>query len=131
MPRDPNPIEKEHALGYVLKVQQVIDFIVLSELHEGRRYHKELEKAIITNLDRVGVNDAYFSQRLKKLTDMGHLSRVWKDDNRYNRYYDITDAGRVYFNEMLRDLPVRVERALKVYTLFGDLIAKYDHVNLK
>ena len=67
MPRNENPIEKSESLGHVVKVQQVIDFIVLSDLINGQRYHSEMEQFIIQTLGGVGVNDAYFSNRLKAL----------------------------------------------------------------
>lgn len=130
MPRNENPIEKSESLGHVVKVQQVIDFIVLSDLLNGRRYHSEMEQFIITTLEGVGVNDAYFSQRLKELTKSGHVNRHWDGDNRYNRYYEITESGLVYFKLLLRDLPERVKLAQKVYTLFDNYVAKFGKLNV-
>lgn len=126
MPRNENPIEKTDSLGHVVKVQQVIDFIVLSDLINGdARYHSEMEQYITKTLGGVGVNDAYFSKRLKVLTDSGHVVRRWDGDNRYNRYYRITDTGEEYFKQLLRDLPDRVKLAQKVYGLFDSYMAKY------
>lgn len=132
MPRNESPLEKEESLGYVVKVQQVIDFIVLAELQKnGRLYAREMDQEIIRILDGVGVNDSYLSQRLKKLAESGHVKRQWDGDNRYNRYYEITDLGVEYFKLLLRDLPDRVKQALRVYTLFDNYIKQYGHVNLK
>jgi PadR family transcriptional regulator, regulatory protein PadR len=132
MPRNENPTEKKHALGYVVKVQQVIDFIVLSYLLEnGRCYHSQMEQFITETLNGVGVNDAYFSQRLKALAESGHVNRRWDGDNRYNRFYDITDLGQEYLKGLLRELPDRVKLAQKVYTLFDNYMSKFGKMNLK
>jgi DNA-binding PadR family transcriptional regulator len=119
-------IDKESSLGHVIKVQQVIDFMVLAELQDGRRYGKQLDQVITQALDGVGVNDSYLAQRLKKLAEKGHATSQWDDDNRYNRYYEITDSGLEYFNQLQRDLPERVALALKVYKLFEKTMKKYD-----
>ncbi|WP_336788448.1 PadR family transcriptional regulator [Paenibacillus sp. MMO-177] len=132
MGRSEKPIEKEEALGYVVKVQQVIDFVVLSELQEGRLYQRELDARIIAALGgKVGVNDAYLSQRLKTLAEKGHVTREWSTDNRYNRYYAITDHGLEYFKELMRELPGRVKRAQEVYNQFETYISKYDLMDLR
>ncbi|MGU3473216.1 PadR family transcriptional regulator [Paenibacillus sp. D51F] len=131
MPRNENPIEKTESLGHVVKVQQVIDFIVLSDLMNGRRYHSEMEQFITQTLDGVGVNDAYFSQRLRALAESGHVNRQWEGDNRYNRFYEITESGVEYCKLLLRDLPARVKMAQRVYTLFDNYMAKFGKMNLK
>lgn len=131
MPRNENPIEKTESLGHVVKVQQVIDFIVLSDLMKGRRYHSEMEQFIIQTLDGVGVNDAYFSQRLRALAESGHVKREWESDNRYNRFYEITDSGVEYFKKLLRELPDRIKLAQRVYSLFDNYMAKFDKMSLK
>ncbi|MFE5321611.1 PadR family transcriptional regulator [Paenibacillus sp. NPDC056579] len=124
--RNQEPIEKESSLGHVVKVQQVIDFIVLAELQKGRRYGKQIDQVIIQSLDGVGVNDSYLAQRLKVLAEKGHATSRWEDDNRYNRYYEITDLGMEYFQQLAKELPERVDLALKVYKLFGSMLKKYD-----
>ncbi|WP_059040604.1 PadR family transcriptional regulator [Paenibacillus rubinfantis] len=132
MPRNDNPVEKEGTLGYVIKVQQVIDFVVLSELQEGKQlYVSELDKKIADILGGIGVNDSYLSARLRKLAENGHVIREWKGDDRYNRYYSITESGREYFMQMLRDLPERVKLAHKVYSNFEKYMGRYGKVNLK
>lgn len=131
MPRNENPIEKSESLGQVVKVQQVIDFFVLSDLMNGQRYHSEMEQFITQTLDGVGVNNAYFSNRLKVLYESGHVTRHWDGDNRYNRFYRITDAGVEYFKIMLRELPEKVQRAKRVYDRFETYIEKFDRMNLK
>lgn len=131
MARNENPIEKQESLGYVVKVQQVIDFIVLSELQGGELYAKELEQRIILALGgSVGVNDGYLSQRLKTLAEQGHVTRRWEGDNRYNRFYGITDEGMEYFKRLMRELPDRVKRAQQVYNRFETYIDKYGKMNL-
>ncbi|WP_426446706.1 PadR family transcriptional regulator [Paenibacillus sp. S-38] len=125
MARNQDPVVKEESLGHVVKVQQVIDFMVLSELQKGRRYASEMEQWIIKSLDGVGVNDGYLSARLKKLAENGHVKREWGDDNRYNRYYEITDSGMVYFRALLSDLPDRVKLAQKVYKLFDSYVGQF------
>ena len=131
MARNENPIEKQESLGYVVKVQQVIDFIVLSELQDGQLYAKELEQRIILALGgSVGVNDGYLSQRLKTLAEQGHVTRKWEGDNRYNRFYRITDVGMDYFKGLMRELPDRVKRAQQVYNRFETYIDKYGKMNL-
>jgi PadR family transcriptional regulator PadR len=125
--RNENPIEKQESLGYVVKVQQVIDFVVLSELQQGRLYAKEIEQRIILALGgSVGVNDGYLSQRLKTLSDQGHVTRKWESDNRYNRYYQITDHGMHYFKALINELPDRVNRAQQVYNRFEKYMKKYN-----
>ncbi|MBJ6360112.1 PadR family transcriptional regulator [Paenibacillus sp. GCM10012307] len=119
-------IEKESSLGHVVKVQHVIDFLVLAELQNGRRYGKQLDRVITTALQGVGVNDSYLAQRLKKLAEKGHAASQWDDDNRYNRFYEITDSGLEYFRQLQRDLPERVALALKVYKLFENTIKKHQ-----
>lgn len=133
MPREEKKLVKTESLGHVVKVQQVIDFIVLSELQEnGRQYASALEQKIIESLGNgVGVNDAYLSTRLKKLAESGHVLREWDNDNRYNRFYEITSSGREYFHSLLKELPERVARAQKVYNAFDKFVRKYDHVNLR
>jgi PadR family transcriptional regulator PadR len=132
MPRNENPTEKTHALGAVVKVQQVIDFIVLSHLlEEGRLYHSQMEQFITDTLHGVGANDAYFSQRLKVLAENGNVNRQWDGDNRYNRYYNITEKGEIYFKQLLRELPERVKLAQSVYNLFDKYISKFGNINLK
>ncbi len=127
MARNENPIEKQESLGYVVKVQQVIDFVVLSELQQGRLYAKEIEQRIILALGgSVGVNDGYLSQRLKALSDQGHVTRRWESDNRYNRYYQITDYGMDYFQALVRELPDRVNRAKQVYNRFENYMKRYN-----
>lgn len=121
-----NKVEKETSLGHVVRVQHVIDFIVLAELQSGRRYGKQLDSLITQTLQGVGVNDSYLAQRLKKLAEKGHATSQWDDDNRYNRYYEITDSGLEYFKQLQRDLPERVELALKVYKLFQKTMKKYE-----
>lgn len=124
--RNQTPVEKEQSLGHIVKVQQVIDFIVLAELQKGRRYGKQIDQVIIQTLSGVGVNDSYLAKRMKVLAEKGHATSQWEDDNRYNRYYEITDSGIEYFNQLLRDLPERVNLALKVYGLFDKAIKQYD-----
>lgn len=123
--RNQDPIEKEMSLGHIVRVQQVIDFIVLAELQKGRRYGKQIYQVIIEELGGVGVNDSYLAQRLKNLAEKGHAISWWESDNRYNRYYEITDSGIEYFNQLVRDLPERVELALSVYKAFDKLIKKH------
>ncbi|MEK4105561.1 hypothetical protein NST28_15895 [Paenibacillus sp. FSL R10-2791] len=79
----------------------------------------------------VGVNDTYFIQRLRALGENGHVNRQWEGDNRYNRFYEITDSGMEYFKLLLRDLPERVKMAQRVYTLLDNYIAKFGKMNLK
>lgn len=120
-------LEKESSLGHVVRVQHVIDYMVLAELQHGRRYGKQIDRVITMTLQGVGVNDSYLAQRLKKLAEQGHATSRWDDDNRYNRYYEITDSGREYFNQLQRDLPERVALALKVYKLFEQTIQKHQN----
>ncbi|MEF3304282.1 PadR family transcriptional regulator [Paenibacillus sp. GYB003] len=124
-------VRKEETLGQVVKVQQVIDFFVLSELQHGRRYQSELEQSIVKTLENVGVSKAYLSRRLQKMAAEGHVIRNWPDDERYNRYYEISESGMNYFKNMLRDLPPRVKMAQQVYKLFEDYIWQYSKMSLK
>ncbi|QQZ64681.1 helix-turn-helix transcriptional regulator (plasmid) [Paenibacillus sonchi] len=100
--------------------------MVLAELQKGRRYGKQMDQAIIHALDGVGVNDGYLSTRLRKLSSLGHVSDYWDSDQRYFRYYEITESGLEYFQQLLRDLPERVDLALKVYLKFQSIILKYE-----
>ncbi|MNZ87916.1 hypothetical protein D3C78_1067930 [compost metagenome] len=51
--RNTDKVEKESTLGSVVKVQQVIDFMVLAELQKGERYGKQINQVIIQALDGV------------------------------------------------------------------------------
>ncbi|WP_195575625.1 PadR family transcriptional regulator [Paenibacillus sp. 1001270B_150601_E10] len=124
--RNTSPIRKDESLGHVVKVQQVIDFMVLAELQKGRRYGKEIDQVIISSLGGVGVNDSYLSKRLRVLNEKGHTISYWDSDHRYFRYYEITDLGREYFNQLLKELPDRVQLALKVYQMFDHILKKHD-----
>lgn len=124
--RNQSPTTKETTLGYVVKVQQVIDFIVLAELQKGKRYGKQMDEAITQQLGGVGVNDAYLSTRLRKLSSLGHVIDYWDSDLRYFRFYEITDSGLEYFNQLLKDLPERVDLAQKVYSRFQSIMETYD-----
>lgn len=120
--RNTDKVEKESTLGSVVKVQQVIDFMVLAELQKGERYGKQIDQVIIQALDGVGVNDSYLSQRLKKLAEKGHATSRWENDNRYNRYYEITPSGEEYFQQLLRELPEKVNMAIQVYERFSKIM---------
>ncbi|WP_128893890.1 PadR family transcriptional regulator [Longirhabdus pacifica] len=123
MPRKHDPVEKESTLGHLIKVQQVIDFVVLSELKSGKQFYvSELDQKIAEALGGVGVNDSYLSARLKKLYENGHVVREWKGDDRYNRYYQITEDGQAYLNMMLDDIAERAKLAQKVYSNFEKYI---------
>lgn len=124
--RNTSPIRKDESLGHVVKVQQVIDFMVLAELKKGRRYGKEIDQVIIASLGGVGVNDSYLSKRLRVLNEKGHTISYWDSDHRYFRYYEITDLGREYLNQLLKELPDRVSLALKVYQMFDQQLKKHD-----
>lgn len=119
--------EKETSLGYVVKVQQVIDFMVLAELQKGPRYGKQLDQMITDTFQGVGVNDSYLAQRLGKLAENGHATWKWEDpDRRYNKTYRITETGEEYFRMLQQDLPDRVALAVKVYSIFDKTIKKFD-----
>lgn len=124
--RNQNTTPKETTLGHVVKVQQVIDFIVLAELQNGKRYGQQIDEAIIKQLGGVGVNNAYLNARLRKLSSLGHVSDYWDSDVRYFRYYEITDSGLEYFNQLLKELPERVELAQSVYSKFQRIMETYD-----
>ncbi|MGG4132120.1 helix-turn-helix transcriptional regulator [Paenibacillus illinoisensis] len=119
-------VDKLSSLGYVVKVQHVIDFLVLAELQSGRRFGKELDQVITKTLKGVGVNDSYLSQRLKKLAEKGHAHSYWDSDNRYYRYYEITESGIEYFKQLQRDLPERVALAQRVYKAFESTLKKFE-----
>lgn len=124
--RNQHPIVKDESLGHLIKVQQFIDFMVLAELQKGRFYGKQLEEAIIKALDGVGVNDGYLSTRLRKLASLGHVSDYWDSDQRYFRFYEITDSGIEYFQQLVRDLPEKVTLAIKVYSKVEKILRKYE-----
>ncbi|KGP77696.1 MULTISPECIES: PadR family transcriptional regulator [Paenibacillus] len=126
MRKDTTKIDKQSSLGHVVKVQQVIDFLVLAELQSGRRFGKELDQVITKTLKGVGVNDSYLTQRLKKLAEKGHAHSYWESENRYYRYYEITESGIEYFKQLQRDLPDRVSLALRVYKAFESTLKKYE-----
>ncbi|MDN8593163.1 helix-turn-helix transcriptional regulator [Paenibacillus sp. 11B] len=126
MRKDITKIDKQSSLGHVVKVQQVIDFLVLAELQSGRRFGKELDQVITKTLKGVGVNDSYLTQRLKKLAEKGHAHSYWESENRYYRYYEITEYGIEYFKQLQRDLPDRVSLALRVYKAFESTLKKYE-----
>lgn len=135
MPRNEYPLSKQVSLNNIVRVQQVIDFFVLSELQRGRLYGSELEQQIITALGKqsprnVGVNNGYLSARLKKLAEDGHVTRVWEGDNRYNRYYSITPQGNDYFKQLLKELPDQVDLAIQTYMNFKHYINRYGQVPL-
>jgi len=121
MAREKDLVKKDESLASVVRVQEVIDYFVLSNLHDnGSRYQSQMEQNIIETLSGVGVNKAYLINRLRKLTDAGHVSRKWDSDERYNRYYYLTEEGLNYLKKIMNDLPARVKRAQKVYKLFEE-----------
>lgn len=125
--RNPNTIEKEESLGNVVKVQKVIDFMVLGVLQQaGEQYNNQMEQFIIHKLDGIGVNNAYLTTRLQILFDLGHVTRRWDGDNRFNRIYKITDNGKFYFQQLLRELPDRVHLAQKAYNRFDSYIKEFS-----
>ncbi|NHN33169.1 helix-turn-helix transcriptional regulator [Paenibacillus agricola] len=125
--RNTNPEEKLETLGSVVKVQQVIDFMVLGVLQQqGKQYNNQMEQFILRKLEGTGVNNAYLTTRLQFLFDNGHVNRWWDTDKRFNRYYSITDSGITYFLQMQHELPGRVEKALKVYHQFDAYIREFD-----
>ncbi|KJD37498.1 helix-turn-helix transcriptional regulator [Paenibacillus sp. S33] len=135
MPRNEYPLSKQISLHNIVRVQQVIDFFVLSELQRGRLYGSELEQQIIVALGKqsptnVGVNNGYLSARLKKLAEEGHVTRAWDGDNRYNRYYSITPRGHDYFKQLLKELPDQVDLAINTYTNFKHYIDRFGHIPL-
>ncbi|WP_240422039.1 PadR family transcriptional regulator [Paenibacillus periandrae] len=125
--RKTNLEEKHETLGSVVKVQQVIDFMVLGVLQQqGKQYNNQMEQFILRKLDGTGVNNAYLTTRLQFLYDKGYVIRWWEGDKRYNRFYSVTDSGVTYFLQLKRELPERVELAQKVYRQFDAYLREFD-----
>ncbi|NHN34740.1 PadR family transcriptional regulator [Paenibacillus agricola] len=119
--------QKHETLGSVVKVQQVIDFMVLGVLQQqGKQYNNQMEQFILRKLDGTGVNNAYLTTRLQFLFDKGHVDRWWDGDKRFNRFYSITGSGVTYFLQLKLELPERVELAQKVYRQFDSYIHEFD-----
>ncbi|NHN30453.1 MarR family winged helix-turn-helix transcriptional regulator [Paenibacillus agricola] len=120
-------VGKDETLGNVVKVQQVIDFMVLGVIQQkGEQYNNQLEQFVVSKLGGIGVNKAYLTTRLAKMYELGYVNRRWEGDNRFNRFYTITEDGIAYFVRLRRELPERVEMAQKVYGLFGSYIEEFD-----
>ncbi|WP_150274056.1 PadR family transcriptional regulator [Paenibacillus tepidiphilus] len=119
-------IPKDTTFGAVIKVQQVIDFMALSELKKGTRFGKQIDQTILRSFNGVGVNDSYLAARLKVLAEKGHATSEWDKDNRFNRFYKITPSGEEYFEQLLRELPDRVDLAIRVYKQFEDILRKFE-----
>lgn len=123
---DEDKVAKDTTFGAVVKVQQVIDFMALAELRKGTRYGKQIDQTILRSFNGVGVNDSYLAARLKVLAEKGHATSEWDKDNRFNRFYSITPSGEEYFEQLLRELPEKVELAIRIYKQFENILLKYD-----
>lgn len=116
------PDDIDETLGHVITVQQVINFIVLSELQHGRQHEAVIEQSVSKQLIEVG-ELVDLKKTIQRLEGEGLLIRT---PNGEDRYVEMTDAGRDCLNDMLKDLPGRLELVYKVYTLF-DRIGRYSN----
>jgi len=116
------PDDIDETLGHVITVQQVINFIFLSELQHGRQHEDVIGQSISKQLIEVG-ELVDLKKTIQRLEGEGLLLRT---QNGEDRYVEMTGAGRDCFNDMLKDLPGRLELVYKVYTLF-DRIGQYSN----
>jgi DNA-binding PadR family transcriptional regulator len=114
--KNANPTVKKEKVGKILQVQELIDYFVLAEILDQPRYVREIDDRMCKVLNNVGVNRTYLTTRIEFMENEGYLTRYWDNPGtRYNHFCKITDRGLVYLKFHQRELPVKVESALKFY----------------
>ncbi|RJG15638.1 PadR family transcriptional regulator [Paenibacillus thiaminolyticus] len=118
-------VDMDETLGSLLKVHDVLEYIVLNELQKKSHYLLQLEQIIVKELDGVGVNRGYLSQRITKLIENGHIERAGSDPNhRLIVLLRLTDSGLTYLNMLKMRVPERVKLALRTYNAFDKYIQR-------
>ncbi|SDP29731.1 hypothetical protein SAMN04487897_1695 [Paenibacillus sp. yr247] len=125
-------IKPDERLGNVVKVYEVLEYIVLAELMKKNDYAQNLEQTIIKSLANVGVNKGFLSQRLTSLIESGKVEKIGTDpDHRSRQLLRITEAGIEYFKRIASELPAKVKLAKKTYTAFEAYMDQYATMSLK
>ena len=117
---------KMDKVSRILQVQELIDFFVLGEIWDQPRYVRDLDGIMVDRLNGVGVNLSYMSRRIVALEVMGHITRYWEDENRYNHYCKITEKGRVYFKLMLPGIYEKIDKGKAFYTSLSKYSQKFS-----
>ncbi len=117
---------KNIKVSRILQVQEIIDFLVLSELLQGPLYVREIDGKIVDVLHGVGVSLTYLWTRLDFMEKQGHIKRFWTDDTRYNRHCKITDIGVTYHKMMLPEMIDKNREALTFHKNMGKYISRFD-----
>jgi len=126
-------IDKEHTLGNVVKVFEILEYIVLAELYtHGPNFQQQLEQRIITILGGVGVNKGFLSQRINSLLSSGKIEDTGIDPNHRSRHIlKITPEGVNYLKDIMKDVPQKLKLALSTYTAFEKYMTQYGKMSLK
>ena len=120
-------------LGNVVKVYEVLEYIVLAELMTVRiDYSQNLEQKIIKILGNVGINKGFLSQRINSLIISGKIEKVGIDpEHRSRQFLRITEDGIVYLKKIMAELPAKVQLAKRTYTAFEAYMDQYGKMTLK
>jgi len=125
-------IKPEETLGKVVKVYEVLEYIVLAELMKKDDYAQNLEQTIIKSLANVGVNKGFLSQRLHSLIESGKIEKIGTDPtHRSRQLLRITQVGADYFKFIASELPAKVTLAKKTYTAFEKYMDQFATMSLK
>ncbi|RUS44998.1 PadR family transcriptional regulator [Cohnella sp. AR92] len=126
-------VDKDETLGNIVKVSEILEYIVLAELMtHGPTFQQNLEQRIIEVLDRVGVNKGYLSQRTSKLIETGKVEHVGIDPEHRSRHFlSITEDGVDYLKKLMQEVPGKVEIAMRTYNAFETYMKKYAKMPLK
>ncbi|SED08480.1 hypothetical protein [Paenibacillus sp. GP183] len=125
-------IAKTDTLGNIVKVQEIIEYIILAELMtKGATYLQDLEQRIIAYLDGVGANTGYLSQRTTKMIATGKIERIGTDpQHRSRQLLRITPEGIDYLKKVMVDASHRVSLAKKTYSAFETYMDKFNKMPL-
>lgn len=125
-------IKPEETLGNVVKVYEVLEYIVLAELMKKNDYAQNLEQTIIKSLDNVGVNKGFLSQRLTSMIESGKVEKIGTDPfHKSRQLLRITEEGIDYFKRIASELPEKVKLAKRTYAAFEMYMDQYGSLSLK
>ena len=126
------PSKKDMMMGRIFKVQELIDFFVLSEIFNGPQYIGYLDEQLTVKLGNgnMGVSQSYLCERVSALAEKGFIKRSWNDEERYNRLCFITDAGQDYLRNHVREIPGKIAAAEKLYKNLKQYMKRFDNWDL-
>ncbi|MDP5276146.1 PadR family transcriptional regulator [Chengkuizengella axinellae] len=116
---------KKDTLGNIIKIQPMLDFIILAELQKSSQNLVNLSEQIVKIFDGFGVNTGYLSQRITKLVEGGHIEKKPDRKNRLIVHLIITEDGKVYFKKLSDELPDSISKALFIYSTFQKYLTDF------